>query len=1580
VKESQETRRRKPREQAPARQTIGLLLDETIEPVSWAVWLGVDDVARERGANVICFVGRALHAPGLSQASALYDLVSPENLDGLVIWGGGLAQYTDPEEIRILCEQYRPLPMVNAALPLEGIPSVTVDNFQGMRDVIVHLIEVHGYRRIAFIRGPEGHSEAEDRYRAYVSTLAEYGLPLDPDLIAPGEFSTSSGMAAIGLLLDQRKTDFEAVVGVDDATAIGATEELQARGIHVPGDVAVVGFDNEEDSWYVTPPLTTVALLGYEQGRRATEMVLALLQGEEVPEQVILPTEVVVRQSCGCLAPEVVQAATGVITKTTSETFEIAFAARREHILSEMAQVRGAFGKGLDPGWAVQLLDAFAAELGGSSTGAFLAVLDDVLRQTVADGMLWQGALSVLRRHALSCLSDDKLLTRAEDLWQQARVMIGGAAERARAYQASQAQRQAETLRAVSQSLIAMAGRAELMNIMAQELPRLGIPSCYVSLYEPGPELAEGDPQSPAEWSRLMLAYGERGRVALEAGGQRFPSRQLVPDGLLPRDRAYSMIVEPLYFREDQLGFALLEMGPREGIVYETLREQLSGGLWALLAQQMESRALRLQTASEVSRTASSILDPDELIQRVVDLVRERFDLYYAGLFLVDETGEWTGEPGKWAVLRAGTGDAGRQMLERKHKLEIGGTSMIGWCVANQRARIALDVGEEAVRFENPFLPETRSELALPLVSRGQAIGALTIQSAQEAAFSDEDIAVLQTMADQLANATQSARLFEKERQTALLLDRRVKDLNFLNDIGRKMEELPPIPEFLQWLTERIPAAMQYPDACRVAIEFEGHVYGVAEAPKLPRQMVRSLRLGGDFAGRVCIAYSKDYDFLNEESALLGDIVRRMSGYIENQRLLAETQETAQRMQALYETSRALSTATDEETAIRTVLESIYWAMGCDYLTIAIVDEQAGVIEDRHGIWHGEFDVFPEWVQLVRYPLDHPDISADIYRTGRTEIIEGWDERFNREIWEKFGHENLLRIFMPVRARDRTIGVIEVGYDRRKKDRIDKEEVQTLAAFVDQAAVALENARLIRETQQAARRLGEERSLLRTLIDNLPDYVYVKDKESRFLIGNSTQLRLMGAANQEEIVGKTDFDFFPAELTAQYYADEQEIMRSGQPLIDREERIQDQATGQYKWDLTTKVPLRDSSGVVTGLVGISRDITERKETEAKLQRRALQLQAAAEVARDATTARDLDELLNRAVNLVRDRFGFYHAGIFLVDEQGEYAILTAASGQAGQAMLEHAYKLKAGETGIVGYVTSRGQPRIALDVGTDAVHFKNPYLPDTRSELALPLKAGGQVIGALDVQSQQPAAFDEEDVQVLQIVADQLAVAIQNLRLLRDMQQTVRELEVAYGRYTRRSWSAFAQGSNRPYGYRYRRLGIEPAVEQSAEAHEALQRGQPVVATFRPDNPAASSAAQDNGQTVTSSLAVPIKLRGQTVGVLNLRFEEETVAQETISMVEEIAERLALVLENARLMQEAQSLVSREQRINLISSQVRSSISLDTILQNTVRELGRALGASRTFIQLGIEPDNPPSVADTATAEPHVQDEPHSPS
>lgn len=184
----------------------------------------------------------------------------------------------------------------------------------------------------------------------------------------------------------------------------------------------------------------------------------------------------------------------------------------------------------------------------------------------------------------------------------------------------------------------------------------------------------------------------------------------------------------------------------------------------AELLRALRHRSTQLQTAAEVSKSASMILDPKALIDQTVRLIQERFDFYYVGLFLLDESNEY-------AVLRAGTGEAFDKMLEVGHKLKVNGHSMVGWCTSHREARVALDVGEEAIRFDNPLLPETRSEMALPLISRGRCIGALSVQSTEPNAFLEEDVAVLQTMVDQVAIAIENVRLLEAERRRGAELE-----------------------------------------------------------------------------------------------------------------------------------------------------------------------------------------------------------------------------------------------------------------------------------------------------------------------------------------------------------------------------------------------------------------------------------------------------------------------------------------------------------------------------------------------------------------------------------------------------------------------------------------------------------------------------------------------------------------------------------------------------------------------------------------------------------------------------------------
>jgi DNA-binding LacI/PurR family transcriptional regulator/anti-anti-sigma regulatory factor/putative methionine-R-sulfoxide reductase with GAF domain len=762
-----------------SRPTIGLLSEAGGSPYHNALWAGFASAALELDVNLMCYVGGTINAPEYGfdpQRNILYDLVAAEKVDGLLICGT-IGNYITTEEFQSLIDRYRPLPMVGIT-QTPGLPCVIVDNESGMRDIVTHFIEVHGYRRIAFICGPENNAEAVLRYRAYADALAEHDLPLDPDLVTPGAFIYETGMDAIRLLLDERKVKFEAVVAANDWMAFGALKALEDRGICVPGDVALGGFDDTREAAASRPSLTTGRQPTHKLGWAGVEVLLKLLAGEQVPEQTMLPTKLVVRRSCGCSEPAVVRAAVGPL-KRRREPLQEAMVARREVVLSEMIQAVEE-SVSLSPEWAGRLLDAFLEEMASSPTaskpgvgptaqGPFLSVLDDVLQQALATSSQvddWQEAISVMRRHILPYLTNVAALSRAEDLFSQGRVAVGRMAQWNWAHQEVEKAQRDQTLSYLSGDLVAAVETEHLLGVVGQRLPQLGFSTFHLSFYD--------GHERPAEWSRLMLAYDRGKRVEVDAGGRRFATRRLVPDELFPQGRRYTWVLESLNFGENQFGCLILEAGSQEGSIYGTLTRQISGALQnSLLVQRLENRRIQLVTAAEVSRAASGTLDLDELLQQVVDLVRERFGLYYAGLFLIE---------GEWAMLRAGTGEAGRRMLVDGYKLKVGGDSAVGRCAIDRQAYIALDVtsassvepGEKAVGFENPLLPETRSEMALPLISRGEVIGALTVQSSQEAAFDEKDIAAFQTMADQLANAITNAQLYEKAQRAYAEVEQQV--------------------------------------------------------------------------------------------------------------------------------------------------------------------------------------------------------------------------------------------------------------------------------------------------------------------------------------------------------------------------------------------------------------------------------------------------------------------------------------------------------------------------------------------------------------------------------------------------------------------------------------------------------------------------------------------------------------------------------------------------------------------------------------------------------------------------------------
>ena len=278
-------------------------------------------------------------------------------------------------------------------------------------------------------------------------------------------------------------------------------------------------------------------------------------------------------------------------------------------------------------------------------------------------------------------------------------------------------------------------------------------------------------------------------------------------------------------------------------------------------------------------------------------------------------------------------------------------------------------------------------------------------------------------------------------------------------------------------------------------------------------------------------------------------------------------------------------------------------------------------------------------------------------------------------------------------------------------------------------------------------------------------------------------------------------------------------------------------------------------------------------------------------------------------------------------------------------MLENKHRLRVGEVGIVGRVSATGEPRIALNTGSDMVFFNNPYLPNTHSEMALPLKVENNVIGVLDVQSDQSQAFNEDDMAIMQVMADQLATAIERTRLFQEVESNLKELESAYGLFTRDNWKRLTDGTTTgSMGYRFDNVRLERITELPDLAGDALSTGKIV-----------SSNGRHPGTEKERRVAIPIKLRGQTIGVVSLKLKEGYDSN-TISIIESAAERLASAMESARLYEEARMRADREQSISRVTTAISASTGYEQILQTTVREIGNILGDTEVAIQILEDP------------------------
>ncbi len=631
--------------------------------------------------------------------------------------------------------------------------------------------------------------------------------------------------------------------------------------------------------------------------------------------------------------------------------------------------------------------------------------------------------------------------------------------------------------------------------------------------------------------------------------------------------------------RKDEIG--------RLGQAFNYMANELAQFYQSLEARVLQ-RTQEIRLAAEMARDVATSQDVDELMNETLRLISERFTYYHTGIYLLDE-------PKKNAILRAATSEGGKRMLNREHRLGVGRTGLVGFVTEIGEPRVMQSVGDDPHYYANPDLPETRSELTLPLTVSGSIIGALDVQSRIPNAFSDADILVLQIIADQLAVAIENAHLLK--RQYALA-EQRSKVIDLFNRLSQQIDYDTLLQEI--------------PNSVREIFNLSRVTLGLVEGESV---VVRS------------IASSEGAVLPPIDSAPIGEGVLGLS--VE----LKTTQEVA------------------------------------------------------------------------KEPLH--ELETQDPRQSSTETI----------------------LAIPLVIRDQVIG--SIAFESQPREKITKDEIEALEIIASQVAIFIENARLLEEMQKnldQADSLHREQTtsawtqlLKREFESDEPRVEYGFPEVAAQLDdpGLTANIKLRG-----EVIGNLDL----------------RGIRSGD------------------WSEEDKEILEAVADELATALEQARLLEE-------INRRVTQLQTAAEIARSASALMDLDDLLSGSVNLIQDRFDFYYVSIFLLDDLGEFAILKQGTGAEGIELLRQNHKLEVGSKSIIGLVTSRGNAYVANQTDIDPFYWPNPVLPETRSQLGIPLKIGENVLGAIDVQHSQPDAFGEDDISVLQILADQIAVAVQNVRL-----------------------------------------------------------------------------------------------------------------------------------------------------------------------------------------------------------------------
>ncbi len=819
-----------PTKSASERKTIGVFASQVGRAWGAEFMAGITAAAEANNVNLVHFIGGKL-TPQVSPdrpspSFGLYDLARPDQFDGLLLTSD-IAYGVGSEELKMFSNAFGALPIVAQSVELDGATIFLPDNAEGMRAAARHLIEEHGYKRIAFICGIKGQMDAEQRFQAYKDELKAHDLRYDEDLVVDGDYTRESGRDAIHTLLDERKLRFQAVVAANDRMAFGALEALQQRGLRVPEDVAVTGFDDLREAQVTGVPLTTVRQSFYTAGKNALETLLKRINGDTVPRMNITPTQLLVRWSCGCLPENVRQAA--VLPRDVAKTGKLEN--KREAALRALlnsagvteqdpalAQFKDAFGRAWD-GFLMALNDKISPDEFLKTVNAMV----ELMQQHELTVAVWHNVISMMRRYALGGITSHTSMLKAENLFQQARLLAGELSQRAQAYRRLALEQQENVLQGFSFSMAPAMTFDDIGDAISRRFPDMGIGRWYVMFYSDTDAPQSISAPAPKSY-RLLLQY-EDAKFEIPRKQAFIGTGQLVPRGKTPVDYRYTAVVMPLTLAQNRFGFMWVEMGPRDWEVYVRIRNLVSSALLrTMLVQQKEQaqkeverllaeardRAVELAIAKEfaektaaenaklysseqsrrhaaealskASRQISSLSSVAEVPQQIVNQLSQIVASDRCALFIEDVNG--------FPRLHAHNGFPEGAALDELN-YSVKGVN-IYHSIAKQTEPAVIGDTENMQSWEQPaWHPKDRSWLGVPLFSKNKVSGMLTLTRAAPGAFNQDDVLLASTFAVQASISLENARLYDDLNRFNQMMERMVEQrVNELSSAHNTLQKL----------------------------------------------------------------------------------------------------------------------------------------------------------------------------------------------------------------------------------------------------------------------------------------------------------------------------------------------------------------------------------------------------------------------------------------------------------------------------------------------------------------------------------------------------------------------------------------------------------------------------------------------------------------------------------------------------------------------------------------------------------------------------------------------------------------------